>query len=155
MTGVELIVAALAAGAAAGAKDTAKTAVGDAYGALKGLLRHRLAGRDEAHLALDAAETEPEVWQTRLGADLADSGADRDAEVLAAATKLLEAADPDGVRASRYRVKVAGEQGAVFTGEVNATAHDQATAIGQAGTVNIGDRQRGGPDPQQPGRPGH
>jgi hypothetical protein len=43
---------------------------------------------------------------------------------------------------------------AVFTGGVTATAHDQATAIGQAGTVHIG-RQRDSPDPPVPGRPGH
>jgi hypothetical protein len=115
MTGIELILAALAAGAAAGAKDTAKAAVADAYGALKNLLHRRLTGRDQAQQALEATETELGVWQTRrdeeLAGDLADSGADHDAEVLAAATRLLEAADPDGVGTGKYRVEVSGGQG--------------------------------------------
>jgi hypothetical protein len=43
MTGVELIVAALAAGAAAGVTDATTSAIGDAYAGLKRLLSRRLA----------------------------------------------------------------------------------------------------------------
>src|SRR4051812_23425053 len=54
MTGVEVIVAALAAGAGVGAKDAAKTAVVDVYTGLRDALRKRLAGRDNAQKVLNA-----------------------------------------------------------------------------------------------------
>ncbi|WP_416906106.1 hypothetical protein [Micromonospora echinospora] len=77
MTGVELIVAALAAGAGAG---TSAAAV-DAYVGLRDALRRRLAGRGQAEQILheDAGST---VWEQRIAMELADSGADRDELVL-------------------------------------------------------------------------
>ncbi|WP_428963078.1 hypothetical protein [Micromonospora fluostatini] len=100
MTGVELIVAALAAAATAGVT----SGVQDAYGGLKGLLARRLSGRDRAVRALDARETEPGVWQARLGADLRAAGADSDEQILAAARAVLVQADPAGTRAGAYTV---------------------------------------------------
>jgi hypothetical protein len=91
---VEVIVAALAAGASAGVSGTATEAVKDAYGVLKALIRRRFAGREQARTALEADETESEVWQARIGDDLRQSGADGDAAILAAAQELLQMADP-------------------------------------------------------------
>ncbi|MFI0793477.1 hypothetical protein ACH4OY_12395 [Micromonospora rubida] len=81
MTGVELIAAALAAGAGAG---TSAAAV-DVYAGLRDALRRRLTGRRAAEQLLEADETDPGVWERRIGAELADSGADRDERILTAA----------------------------------------------------------------------
>lgn len=86
---VDVIVAALAAGASAGVSGTASEAVKDAYELLKALVRRRFTGRDQARKALEAEETEPGVWQTAIGADLAESGAADDEQILAAARELL------------------------------------------------------------------
>jgi hypothetical protein len=93
VTGVELIIGALAAGSAAGIANTASGAISDAYTALKELLAHRMTGRAAARSALDAHEIDPGVWESRLGADLAASGAVDDAQVLAAARRLLDLVD--------------------------------------------------------------
>lgn len=110
MTGLEVIVAALVAGASTGAGNAAKTAVVDAYTGLRDLLRRRLAGRSQAVEVLDAQQTDPYVWQARLGPHLAAVGLDRDDEVMAAARRLLDLADPDGTRASKYQLDVSGAQ---------------------------------------------
>jgi hypothetical protein len=111
MTGTEVIVAALAAGAVAGSTEMARSAVTDAYTGFKNLLRGRLVGRDAAQQALDAVETEPGRWRALLGTDLAESGADDDERVLAAARGLLDLTDPEGVRAGKYRVDVHDSKG--------------------------------------------
>jgi hypothetical protein len=86
---VDVIVAALAAGASAGVSGTASEAIKDAYGLLKAMIRRKFTGRDQARAALEAEETEPGVWQTAIGADLTDSGAATDEQILAAARELL------------------------------------------------------------------
>ncbi|MET8204284.1 hypothetical protein [Micromonospora taraxaci] len=102
MTGVEMILAALAAGAGAGVSDSAKALVVDAYADLRAVLRQRLAGRNRAVEALDGVEVASGEWRLELGAALAEANADRDEEVLAAARAILSAADPGGSGASRY-----------------------------------------------------
>lgn len=146
MTGVEMIVAALAAGAGAGVKDTAKAAVADAYTAWKGLRRRRLTGREQAQQALDAVETGPNAWRAQLGEDLTASGADRDAEILATARRLLTAADPDGVRAGKYQVEVSGGQDVqIGDGSVHVDTNYGATASQMTGPVTINYGQRRSP----------
>ncbi|WP_416901937.1 hypothetical protein [Micromonospora echinospora] len=100
MTGVELIVTALAAAATA----TVTSGAQDAYGTLKALLVKRLSGRNRAVDALEARETERDVWEARLGGDLRAAGADTDEQVLAAARAVLSQADPAGTRAGTYNV---------------------------------------------------
>jgi hypothetical protein len=117
---VELIVAALAAGAGAGVTDTVSGAIKDAYAGFKGLLARRLggadpAGHDQVRQALDGQETEPGVWQARLGDDLTASGADGDEEILAAARQLLGLLDPAGDTAGAYQVSVATNYGVAGT----------------------------------------
>lgn len=106
VTGVDVIIAALAAGAAAGSTDVAKSAIADAYIELKSQLRRRLNGWARAQEALEAAEADPDQWQTILGDDLAESGADVDEQVISTARRLLRLAESDEARASRYRVSV-------------------------------------------------
>ncbi|GAA3506968.1 hypothetical protein [Streptomyces showdoensis] len=115
MTGVELILAALATGAAAGVSESAGTAVRDAYAGLREVLRRRSAadsadgasgadGDAETRELLEAEEVEPGVWEARMRGRLLETGADRDERVLAAARLLLERADASGARQVRYEV---------------------------------------------------
>jgi hypothetical protein len=122
VNGVEVIVAALAAGAGAGTSDVAKAAVTDAYTGLRGALRRRLTGRPQAEQALDAEETDPNVWQAHLGADLAEVGADHDEQVLAAARRLLDLVDPSGSTGGKYQIDVREAKG-VQVGDHN-TQHN-------------------------------
>jgi hypothetical protein len=110
VTGLEVIVAALAAGAGAGAGDAANAAVFDAYTGLKGLLRRRLVARPQAVEVLDAEQTDPQVWQARLGPHLAAADTDHDDEVLTAARRLLELADPEGTQAGKYQLDLQNAQ---------------------------------------------
>lgn len=90
MTGVELVLAALAAGASAGVTDMASSAIRDAYAGLRESVRRRLTRRGESALrVLSASEAEPGVWEARLGEELTSAGVDRDEEVVAAARALL------------------------------------------------------------------
>ena len=111
MSAVEVIVAALAAGAGAGMKDTASVAVHDAYNGLKDMLQQRLGSGTESVRALDADETEPDVWRARLGTALADSAIASDEQVLAAAQRLLALADPE--TAKTFRIDVTNNYGAI------------------------------------------
>jgi hypothetical protein len=90
MSEVEVIAAALAAGAAAGTTATASTAVQDAYKKLKKLLRSRFADRPDAQFKLSANKKRAAEWLDLIGADLQDSGAGTDPEVLRAANSLLD-----------------------------------------------------------------
>jgi hypothetical protein len=103
LSNVELIVTALGTGAAAGLTDTASAAVKDSYAGFKRLLRPWLRG--DARRALEADAVERDV----LEAELIASGADADDEVLAAARRLLELADPAG--AGKYRVTITESEG--------------------------------------------
>jgi hypothetical protein len=121
---VELIVAALAAGATAGVTNTATTAVQDAYTGLKRLLRPWLRG--DARTALEADETEPKVWKTRIGGELRESGAVNDGEVRAAAQRLLALADPATAKA--FNINAGTVNGAA--GQFNApVSFDQRTQL--------------------------
>ncbi|MBT8225391.1 MAG: hypothetical protein HKP61_20950 [Dactylosporangium sp.] len=120
MSGVELIAAALAAGASAGLTSTASAAVGDAYAGLKGLLGRRLVGRRSAAV-LETEETDAGTWQTRLGADLLDSGAADDEDILAAARALLARADP--ATAKTFNIHIQTSHGAAGEFHAPVTFH--------------------------------
>ncbi|GLY25069.1 hypothetical protein [Micromonospora sp. NBRC 101691] len=145
MTGVELIVAALAAGAGAG---TSAAAV-DAYVGLRDALRRRLAGRGQAEQILheDAGST---VWEQRIAIELADSGADRDELVLAAANRLLDLVDPDRSRTGGHTVSLHGARGVqVGDGTLHVETAYGPTAATMTGPVTVSYGQL--PDP--PSRP--
>ena len=90
MDPVTLIVTALAAGAALGVHDTASAVVTDAYASLKALAKKRLGGGPGAELMLAKHEQAPETWQAPLMAELAETGADGDGDLIAAAKALLD-----------------------------------------------------------------
>jgi hypothetical protein len=95
MSAVEIIVTALAVGAGAGVQNTASAAVADAYSSLKQMLRGRLSDREQVVRALDADETDLEVWRAQIGDDLVHSGAAQDEQIIAVARRLLALAGPD------------------------------------------------------------
>jgi hypothetical protein len=88
MDPITMIVAVVAAGAAEGLKDTAAAAVKDAYAGLK-----RFLARKYPKVGVEAVEARPESEARRavVAEDLADAGADKDKELLAAVGQLLEA----------------------------------------------------------------
>jgi hypothetical protein len=99
---VTLIMTALAAGAAAGGKDTAATVVKDAYEGLKHLVATRFSGKPSAEVALAEHENDPATWQAPLTKALAEARTGQDEQILAAARRVLELADPDGTPAGKY-----------------------------------------------------
>jgi hypothetical protein len=112
MSGVELILDAVAAGATAGVTDATGAAVRDAYTGLREMLRHWLTSRGEQALqTLDAGQAGSVGWQLRLSEDLIRSGADRDERLLAAARELLDRVEAAGGRTEVRRVDLRGAQG--------------------------------------------
>lgn len=103
-----MIVTALAAGAVKGAGETASAAVSDAYQGLKRLLGRMFGTNSRAELVLTEHETDPDTWQAPLAKLLAEVGADRDTQVVAAAERLLELADPQGSSAGKYVIDARG-----------------------------------------------
>lgn len=111
MDPITLIVTALAAGATLGVTETASSAVRDAYAGLRALVRRRFAGRPDAELVLARHENAPETWQAPLAAELSEVGADRDADLVAAAQVLMSLVDEAGAHAGKYTVDARGAQG--------------------------------------------
>jgi hypothetical protein len=111
MDPITLIVTALAAGAALGVSDTASAMVTDAYAGLKALVKKRLGGGPGAELVLARHEQAPETWQAPLMAELAETGADGDRDLIAAAQALLDLAGEAEGRAAKYTADVRGAQG--------------------------------------------
>ena len=111
MDPITLIVTALAAGAALGAQDTVSAMVRDAYAGLKVLVKRRLGGRPGAELVLASHEQAPETWQAPLMAELAETGADGDRDLIAAAQALLDLVGGAEGRTGKYTVDVRGAQG--------------------------------------------
>lgn len=104
MDQVTLVEGAMAAGALSGMKDTASQAVKDAYGALKAKIKDRFSGNAKAELILAEHETAPQTWGSPLMVELASAGADRDADILAAAQALMKLVDPAGYQSGKYNV---------------------------------------------------
>ncbi|MFF3336804.1 hypothetical protein ACFYWX_46195 [Streptomyces sp. NPDC002888] len=103
MTEGELVATALATGAAPALTNTARGTVHDLYIGLREAVRRRLAGDGGSGgggrggaggygvRVLDAYETDPDVWRTRLLRVLAGAGVESDEEILAAARAVLRA----------------------------------------------------------------
>jgi hypothetical protein len=111
MDPITLIVTALAAGAALGAQDTASAMVKDAFNGLKDLVKRRLGGRPGAELVLARHDQAPETWQAPLMAELAETGADGDRDLIAAAQALLDLVGGSEGRTGKYAVDAGGAQG--------------------------------------------
>lgn len=117
MDPISLIVAALAVVG----KETTSLVVKDIYPKFKALLEKKFAATDEARLILGKHADNPRNWDGPMRELLQESHADRDAELLEAAAKLLAEADPSGAARGKYTI-----------------AHAEQCAIGDHATVNIG-----------------
>ncbi|MGY1777513.1 hypothetical protein ACI8AV_16765 [Geodermatophilus sp. SYSU D00804] len=83
----------------------------DAYAKLREVLRRRFAGRPAAEEALAEHEKDPKAYEPLLRRYVTETGADRDAEVLELAERVLALADSAGSAAGKYRVDAAHAQG--------------------------------------------
>ena len=110
MDPITLIVTALAAGVAQGVTDTASAAVKDAYARLKARVKKRLGDGPDAELVLAKHERAPETWQAPLMAELAESGAEGDRDLIAAAQALLDLVGKSA-GPGKYAVDARGAQG--------------------------------------------
>lgn len=111
---MSVIVGALAAGGVAGAKDVATAAVKDAYAGLRGLVVRRVSGspqETEVVEILDADHLEPEIRQARLHQALTRAQVDADAEIVAAAQRLLTLMDPASAEAGKFKVDASQAKG--------------------------------------------
>jgi hypothetical protein len=106
-----VIVTALTAGAASVLQDGASAAVKDAYAQLKALVKARLAGQPKGELVLAEYEAAPRTWEAPLAAELSAAGAQRTADLLAAAQVLMSLVDEEGTRSGKYLVTVHDSQG--------------------------------------------
>ncbi len=126
MDPVTVIVTALSAGAGVAA---ATEAVKDSYAGLKALVLRRIKDSPAGEVALVEHAKDPQTWSAPLVKTLAASGADQDQDVIAAAQRLLQLADPAGANAGRYAINItaAGNrsiaahsiQGDVHTGDLH------------------------------------
>lgn len=137
LTGIEVILAALAAGASVGTGDAARAAVADAYAGLRDFLRRRLIGRPEAERTLDAPGADQERWPASLGDDLLAAGADRDEQILAAARRVLELVDPVGTQAGKYMDLSGARQPHVGDNNISIGASYGPTAGTMTGPVTV------------------
>jgi hypothetical protein len=111
MDPITLIVTALAAGAVQGITDNVSAMVKDAYAGLKALAKKRLGGGPAADLVLAKHEKAPETWQAPLMAELAETGADHDRDLIAAARALLDLVSEASGGTGKYAVNAQGAQG--------------------------------------------
>jgi len=118
MDPVSLVVAAVVAGASTALKDTASDALKGAYRELKALLQRRFEGNPEAQGALAKVEDDPETRREHLEEQLRRAP-QPDADVIRAADEVLTWADPDGMRAGKYRVTITGGRGIVVGDHAN------------------------------------
>ncbi len=96
---MEPITAALAAGAAAGLTAVASQAVKDAYGRLKAALAARFP-QVQMHVQALEARPDSQAKQASLTEELAETGAERDAELLQLAQVLVEAIEREAPQAA-------------------------------------------------------
>src|SRR5439155_27188274 len=84
---------------------------------LKSLIRRRIHGRKEAEVAFNQHEVQPDVWEPALRYQLAQTGADRDEEILEAARLLMALVDPPGAAEGKYQVQFTGPVQGVVIGD--------------------------------------
>jgi hypothetical protein len=96
------VTAAILAAIAAGAAKVATEVVPDLYGSLKALLSRKFGDQNPVIKAVDAVEADQESAGQKIVLEekVRQAGADKDAEIVAAAKKLLEQleAQPGGAR---------------------------------------------------------
>ncbi|MEU9359332.1 hypothetical protein AB0D35_14680 [Streptomyces sp. NPDC048301] len=95
MTDMELLTTALAIGAACGVTGVSGSVVPDLHAALRAAVHRRLNGDGYGARVLDAYESDPDLWRTRLLRVLAHE-VEMDEEIRVAARAVLRAHRPTG-----------------------------------------------------------
>lgn len=108
MDPVSLIEGALVAGAAASAKDTAGEAVKDAYTALKTVLSRLFVDKPKAQVILDEHETDPQTYEKPLKKLLIEAHADQNADLLAAAERVMTLIQPQQIGLGKFTIQNTG-----------------------------------------------
>ena len=108
MDPVSLIEGALVAGATASAKDVASQAVKDAYTTLKSSLNRLFSGKPNAQVVLAEHERDPETYEQALKKLLAEVHADQDADLLAAAERVMTVVQPQQVGLGKFTIQNTG-----------------------------------------------
>ncbi|HXT94248.1 MAG TPA: hypothetical protein VN714_33865 [Trebonia sp.] len=115
MEPISLILTALVAGATGGAldalKDEAKDKAKALYEKLRGLAKKRVAGRPHGELALTEYPAAPEKWEGLLKSELAEAGAAKDDDLVAAAKALMDLVDQTGAKSGKYNVTIKDSKG--------------------------------------------
>lgn len=118
MDPVTAIVAALASGASSGAiqglAGSAKDGAKAAYEEVQRLVKSRFKGNTSAEVMLAEHQKDPKLYQGPLAQKLTEAGAAGDAELLAAATELLELLKRAGAGGDTYVTHIEGGQGIVI-----------------------------------------
>ena len=108
MDPVSLIEGALVAGATASAKDVASQAIKDAYTGLKSLLSRLFADKPRAQVILDEHEADPETYEKPLKKLLIEAHADQDADLLAAAERVMALVQPQQIGMGKFTIQNTG-----------------------------------------------
>jgi hypothetical protein len=111
---MEIILAALLAGIVTGTQNSVATAVQDAYASFRDALKRRLAGKSAAQEAVEGYVKDPDAWKAQLETHLKDAGVDKDQDVLAAATVVMQYVSQDTRVVGKYIVNNAGSTGNQF-----------------------------------------
>ena len=108
MDPVSLIVAALVAGAAASAKDVTSQAVKDAYAGLKTVLSRLFADKLKAQVIIEEHEADPQTYEKPLKKLLTEAHADQDADLLAAAERVIMLVQPQQIGMGKFSIQNTG-----------------------------------------------
>lgn len=108
MDPVSLIEAALVAGAAASSKDTASQVVKDAYAGLKTLVSRLFADKPKAQVILYEHEADPQTYEKPLKKLLIEAHADQDANLLAAAERVMTLVQPQQIGMGKFTIQNTG-----------------------------------------------
>ncbi|MEU2038517.1 hypothetical protein [Nocardia niwae] len=150
MDPVTMVAAALAAGASAESAETAKGSVREAYRVLRGLLVSGYAAVD-----VTAVEAEPRSRAARaaLASELAGAAAGDDAELLAAARRLLsemEHAAPGAAESVGVRLRRVRAGGIEISDVIAAGSAVIAEDVDADGTITITAVRAGAQEPPHP-----
>ena len=105
MEPTSLIIAALVAGATKAAGEIAP----DIYNGLKTLIKRKFAGDPTAEMVLEEHNKDPETFDAPLKKKLADTGADKDNEIIEKAQELLKQLEPKESAAGKFNLNIAGD----------------------------------------------
>jgi len=91
-----------------GGKEMASEAVKDSYRRLKDLLVRRFTGNEEAIISLKLFEEDQSKGQERLLETLSQSNVKADAEIIAAAQRLISHINPQQAASGKYNTQITG-----------------------------------------------